>query len=72
MNIPQFSQFFKDFKFRSPKPRYGNKVDTSALRFIDTATKEDLITEYNKIKEKKSNLPSTERSILTKFFENEA
>jgi hypothetical protein len=71
MNNPT-TEYFKTFKARIPKSRYGNKVDSTRMRFVDTATEDELREEYNKILNKTSNLPSTERSIISKFFANEA
>ncbi len=64
-----FEEKYNTFKRRQPAPRYGNKIDTTAIRFVDVASKEQILKEYNLNKEKKSDLSSKERSIITKMVE---
>jgi len=69
MNKPDFNTSFKNFKRRTPKSRLGDKIDTTHIRFVDTATKEELIAEYELIKEKRSKLSRSERDIIKSMFE---
>jgi len=63
------TEYYKNFKRREPKVGIAGRIDTTAIRFVDVATKEELEKEYELVKDKKSELKATERGILTKFFE---
>lgn len=67
--MKNFDKNFENFKRRKPKPRFGDKLDYTGMRFVDSATKELILTEYSLIKEKKSKLSSKERGIITKLVE---
>ena len=66
-----FDERFYNFKKRIPKRRLGNKIDTTHLRWIDTASKEEVVQEYNLIKEKKSTLNSRQRTIIVDLYEGD-
>jgi len=53
---------------REPKPRIGDKWDTTHMRFVDTATPAQLRAEMQLIREKKSKLCRKERDIIVGIF----
>lgn len=67
MSIPQ--QRKQQFIPREPKPRIGGYVDTTHMRFVDTATPKELREEYKKIEAKESKLPYSQRKIISAMFE---
>lgn len=64
-----FDKNYENFKFRKPVPRFGGH-DYTGIRFIDTATKEEILAEYALIKNKTSKLRANERNIILKLVEN--
>lgn len=58
----------EQFIRREPKPRIGDKVDTTHIRFVDTATSSQLRAEMQLIREKKSKLCAKERKIISEMF----
>jgi len=66
--MSNFNKNYENFNFRRVSTKFDRK-DSTGIRFIDTANKEDVLAEYELIKNKTSKLSSTERSLITKMVE---
>ncbi len=66
--MSNFNKNYENFNFRKVSTKFDRK-DRTGIRFIDTASKEAILSEYNLIKEKTSKLPSNERGLITKMVE---
>lgn len=68
MEKSMFDTNFEKFERRKPTKRLGDKIDTTHMRFVDVAKKEEILQEYELIKKKKSILSASERKIITEMI----
>ena len=68
--MKNFEKNYENFNSRKPSPRLGGFLDYTKMRFIDTATKEEILKEYEIIKNKQSKLSSKERLLIIEMVEN--
>lgn len=67
--VPVKQSIKKQFESRTPSPRLGGKIDTTHIRFVDTATPKKLREEYRKVQAKESKLSANERRMITQMFQ---
>lgn len=67
--MKNFKQNYEKFDRRVVKERFTGAYDFTGMRFIDTATEDEILKEYELIKDKKSKLSSKQRDLIVKMVE---